>query len=159
MKRMCPNFMLSSVMDRNFSSLNYLLSILDPELYIYMNNRYNMNQSEFSDDERHNDSELDSNENHDSGSVSHEDDQYHQYTSQFYFTYRWFLLDFKRELTYKDLFTVWESIWSASHCSTEHFSIFVALALLQKHRLAIIENHMDFTDIIQYFNGNQLLLD
>merc|ERR1712137_1412761 len=60
-----------------------------------------------------------------------------------YFCYRWFLLDFKRELVYDDVFTVWETIWAA---------LFVGLALVQYYREIILANAMDFTDIIKFFN-------
>ena len=139
MKKMLPNFLHSSAMEKNFSLLNSVLFVLDGELHEYMNSRYNMNQNEFED---HQFMSSSSNSAHDLT----------EYNSQFYFTYRWFLLDFKRELVYEDIFRVWETIWSASECCTEKFALFIALAMIEKHRHTIMDNHMDFTDIIQYFN-------
>ncbi|KAM6466337.1 small G protein signaling modulator 2 isoform 2-T3 [Liasis olivaceus] len=72
--------------------------------------------------------------------------------THFYFCYRWFLLDFKRELLYEDVFTVWEVIWAAKHISSEHFVLFIALALVESYREIIRDNNMDFTDIIKFFN-------
>ncbi|XP_053223160.1 small G protein signaling modulator 2 isoform X5 [Podarcis raffonei] len=72
--------------------------------------------------------------------------------THFYFCYRWFLLDFKRELLYEDVFTVWEVIWAAKHISSEHFVLFIALALVEAYREIIRDNNMDFTDIIKFFN-------
>ncbi|XP_057570305.1 small G protein signaling modulator 2 isoform X12 [Hippopotamus amphibius kiboko] len=72
--------------------------------------------------------------------------------THFYFCYRWFLLDFKRELPYEDVFAVWEVIWAARHISSEHFVLFLALALLEAYREIIRDNNMDFTDIIKFFN-------
>uniref|UniRef100_A0A7N8WY65 Small G protein signaling modulator 1b n=1 Tax=Mastacembelus armatus TaxID=205130 RepID=A0A7N8WY65_9TELE len=72
--------------------------------------------------------------------------------THFYFCYRWFLLDFKREMVYDDVFTVWETIWAAKHTSSEHFALFFALALVEMYRDIILENNMDFTDIIKFFN-------
>ncbi|KAI5725782.1 hypothetical protein M8J77_020102 [Diaphorina citri] len=72
--------------------------------------------------------------------------------THFYFCYRWFLLDFKRELVYDDVFRVWESIWSARHVSSTHFNLFIALALVELYRDIILANTMDFTDIIKFFN-------
>lgn len=77
--------------------------------------------------------------------------------TQFYFTYRWFLLDFKRELVYNDIFSVWETIWASKYyLKSESFSLFIALALVETYRDIILENNMDFTDIIKFFNGNFL---
>ncbi|KAH9404006.1 Small G protein signaling modulator 2 [Tyrophagus putrescentiae] len=72
--------------------------------------------------------------------------------THFYFCYRWFLLDFKRELVYADVFSVWETIWAAKHVSSASFVLFIALALVEYYREIIIDNKMDFTDIIKFFN-------
>ncbi|XP_075928586.1 small G protein signaling modulator 2-like [Petromyzon marinus] len=72
--------------------------------------------------------------------------------THFFFCYRWFLLDFKRELVYEDVFAVWEAIWAARRVSSEHFVLFLALALVARYRDIILENNMDFTDIIRFFN-------
>ncbi|XP_068616893.1 small G protein signaling modulator 1 [Brachionichthys hirsutus] len=72
--------------------------------------------------------------------------------THFYFCYRWFLLDFKRELVYDDVFAVWETIWAAKCVSSRHFVLFIALALVEIYRDIILENNMDFTDIIKFFN-------
>ncbi|XP_030074257.1 small G protein signaling modulator 1 [Microcaecilia unicolor] len=72
--------------------------------------------------------------------------------THFYFCYRWFLLDFKRELIYDDVFSVWETIWAAKHISSSHYVLFIALALVEIYRDIILENNMDFTDIIKFFN-------
>ncbi|KAG7478870.1 hypothetical protein JOB18_011142 [Solea senegalensis] len=72
--------------------------------------------------------------------------------THFYFCYRWFLLDFKRELLYEDVFAVWEVIWVAPRISSKHFVLFLALALVTVYREIIMDNNMDFTDIIKFFN-------
>ncbi|XP_065201314.1 small G protein signaling modulator 2-like isoform X2 [Planococcus citri] len=78
-------------------------------------------------------------------------DKNRDYT-HFFFCYRWFLLDFKRELLYDDVFIVWETIWSAKFVSSAHFYLFFALALVETYREIIIGNQMEFTEIIKFFN-------
>ncbi|XP_022257630.1 small G protein signaling modulator 1-like [Limulus polyphemus] len=72
--------------------------------------------------------------------------------THFYFCYRWFLLDFKRELIYDDVFSVWETIWAARHVASSHFVLFIALAMVEYYRDIILDNNMDFTDVIKFFN-------
>ncbi|CAH8493812.1 unnamed protein product [Schistosoma turkestanicum] len=72
--------------------------------------------------------------------------------TQFYFCYRWFLLDFKREFKYQDIFQIWEVILCANRIISKDFSLFIALALIQHYRDVISSNHMELTDILKFFN-------
>ncbi|CAF4422624.1 unnamed protein product, partial [Rotaria sp. Silwood2] len=72
--------------------------------------------------------------------------------THFYFCYRWFLLDFKREFIYGDIFLVWETIAAARRTVSKRFVLFIALAMLKTYREIILDNRMDFTDIIRFFN-------
>ncbi|CAF1043202.1 unnamed protein product [Adineta steineri] len=72
--------------------------------------------------------------------------------THFYFCYRWFLLDFKREFVYDDIFLVWDIIAAARRTVSKRFVLFISLAMLKSYRDIILDNRMDFTDIIKFFN-------
>jgi len=72
--------------------------------------------------------------------------------SHFYFCYRWFLLDFKREFSYEHVYRVWETIWAAEKVASPQFFLFIALGLVESYRDIILDRNMDFTDIIKFFN-------
>lgn len=69
-----------------------------------------------------------------------------------FYAFRWFLLDFKREFAYCDIFLVWETIWASRKVTSSHFYLFVAMALVENYRDIILDRNMDFTDIIKFFN-------
>ena len=57
------------------------------------------------------------------------------------------------EFVYNDIFLIWETIWAAKYISSANFVLFIALAMVEYYRDIILDNNMDFTDIIKFFNG------
>jgi hypothetical protein len=57
------------------------------------------------------------------------------------------------EFVYDDIFLVWEVITAARRTVSKRFVLFIALAMMKSYRDIILDNRMDFTDIIKFFNG------
>ncbi|CAG8435062.1 2922_t:CDS:10 [Ambispora gerdemannii] len=64
--------------------------------------------------------------------------------------FRWLLIWFKREFKWDEVPRLWEVLWS-DHL-TGQFHIFVALAILDKHRLVIMDYLNNFDEILKYIN-------
>ena len=60
------------------------------------------------------------------------------------------------EFVYEDIFLVWETIAAARRTVSKRFVLFIALAMMKSYREIILDNRMDFTDIIRFFNGSYL---
>lgn len=50
---------------------------------------------------------------------------------------------------------MWEAIWASPRVSSGHFILFLVLATVQYYRDIILDNNMDFTDVIKFFNGRR----
>lgn len=67
-----------------------------------------------------------------------------------YFCFRWLLICFKREFSFPDIMTLWETLWSQGLSPNYH--LMVCLAILDKHRNVIMGNKFGFTEILKYIN-------
>ncbi|XP_064396833.1 TBC1 domain family member 15-like [Halichondria panicea] len=72
-------------------------------------------------------------------------------THNLYFCFRWLLVNFKREFSYEDIYKIWEVTWT-NFLSTD-FSLFIALAILQREKKDLENDRYDFSDILQHING------
>lgn len=51
---------------------------------------------------------------------------------------------------------MWEVIWASPRISSSNFVLFVVMATVELYRDIILDNNMDFTDVIKFFNGKAL---
>ena len=76
-------------------------------------------------------------------------------STNFFFFFRMLLVWFKREFEWVDVLRLWESLWTDYLSS--NFHLFVALAILEKHRDVIMTHLKHFDEILKYskfFNKN-----
>ncbi|KAI8613003.1 rab-GTPase-TBC domain-containing protein [Chytriomyces sp. MP71] len=64
--------------------------------------------------------------------------------------FRWILIVFKREFKFEQILTLWEAMWACPF--TKNFHIFVALAILNKHRSAIMKTCTAFDEALKFVN-------
>eukprot|EP01134_Creolimax_fragrantissima_P004694 CFRG4694T1 len=74
-----------------------------------------------------------------------------------FFTYRWFLLNFKREFDADAAIKLWEITWS-EHL-TPYFNIFIALAILISYREALLSGHLFGNDILEFVSQLANIMD
>eukprot|EP00873_Tetraselmis_striata_P017495 jgi/Tetstr1/437759/TSEL_026413.t1 len=65
----------------------------------------------------------------------------------YFFCFRWVLIQFKREFDFEGVLRLWEALWTR-HLS-EHFHLFMAVAVLEQHRRAIMADGMDFDGLLK----------
>ncbi|KND93855.1 GTPase-activating protein GYP7 [Tolypocladium ophioglossoides CBS 100239] len=71
-------------------------------------------------------------------------------STNFFFFFRMILVWYKREFAWLDVLRLWEGLWT-DYMSAE-FPLFVALAILEKHRDVIMEHLKAFDEVLKYVN-------
>ena len=112
MTRMSRNFVRSqSGMRSQLSTLDQLVQILDPQLYLHLQSADSTN---------------------------------------FFFFFRMLLVWYKREFEWSDVLRLWETLWT-DYLSSQ-FHLFVAMAILEKHRDVIMQHLKHFDEVLKYVN-------
>lgn len=60
------------------------------------------------------------------------------------------LVWYKREFEWSDVLRLWEALWTDFLSSQYH--IFIAMAILEKHRDVLMEHLKHFDEVLKYFN-------
>ena len=112
MTRMNRNFVRNqSGMRAQLSTLDQLVQILDPQLYLHLQSADSTN---------------------------------------FFFFFRMLLVWYKREFEWTDILRLWEGLWT-DYLSSQ-FHLFIAVAILEKHRDVIMEHLKHFDEVLKYVN-------
>ncbi|KAF3453735.1 hypothetical protein FNV43_RR04176 [Rhamnella rubrinervis] len=83
------------------------------------------------------------------------DSPLHNYFKQhdclnYFFCFRWVLIQFKREFEYEKTMRLWEVFWT--HYLTEHLHLYVCVAILKRCRNKIMGEQMDFDTLLKFIN-------
>uniref|UniRef100_A0A5B6ZXE5 TBC1 domain family member 15 n=1 Tax=Davidia involucrata TaxID=16924 RepID=A0A5B6ZXE5_DAVIN len=83
------------------------------------------------------------------------DSSLHNYFKQndclnYFFCFRWVLIQFKREFEYERTMRLWEVLWT--HYLSEHFHLYVCVAILKRYRSKIMGEQMDFDTLLKFIN-------
>ena len=71
-------------------------------------------------------------------------------STNFFFFFRMLLVWFKREFDWLDILRLWESLWTDYYSA--NFHLFIAMAILEKHRNVILEHLKGFDEVLKYVN-------
>ncbi|KAA8643309.1 hypothetical protein EYZ11_000900 [Aspergillus tanneri] len=112
MDRMERNFLRDqSGMRVQLLTLDHLLQLMDPQLYLHLQSADSTN---------------------------------------FFFFFRMLLVWYKREFEWADILRLWETLWT--DYLTSNFHLFIALAILEKHRDVIMDHLKHFDEVLKYIN-------
>ncbi|KAK9245118.1 rab-GTPase-TBC domain-containing protein [Lipomyces tetrasporus] len=78
-------------------------------------------------------------------------------STNFFFVFRMLLVWFKREFKWDDDLRLWEVLWT-DYLSSQ-FVLFVALAILDKHKDVIMEHLEHFDEVLKYMNELSKTID
>jgi len=71
-------------------------------------------------------------------------------STNFFFFFRMLLVWYKREFAWMDVLRLWEGLWT--DYMTSSFHLFIALAILEKHRDVIMNHLLHFDEVLKYVN-------
>ncbi|EHK26045.1 uncharacterized protein TRIVIDRAFT_79653 [Trichoderma virens Gv29-8] len=71
-------------------------------------------------------------------------------STNFFFFFRMILVWYKREFEWLDVLKLWECLWTDYYSSSFH--LFIALAILEKHRDVIMTHLQAFDEVLKYVN-------
>lgn len=69
-------------------------------------------------------------------------------STNFFFFFRMLLVWYKREFEWVDVLRLWETLWT--DYVTSNFHLFVAVAILEKHRDVIMDHLKQFDEVLKY---------
>ncbi|EDV19733.1 uncharacterized protein TRIADDRAFT_38489 [Trichoplax adhaerens] len=78
-------------------------------------------------------------------------------SNNLYFCFRWLLVLFKREFTFQETMLLWEVLWSQR--LSQHFLLFICLAIIMNQKQVIVSNNYGFNEIIKHVNELALKLN
>ncbi|KAK4257419.1 hypothetical protein QN277_007012 [Acacia crassicarpa] len=83
------------------------------------------------------------------------DSPLHKYFEQhdclnYFFCFRWVLIQFKRELEFESTMRLWEVLWT--HYPCEHLHLYICVAILKRYRNKIMGEKMDFDTLLKFIN-------
>lgn len=68
----------------------------------------------------------------------------------YFFCFRWILIQFKRELRFEETMRLWEVLWT--RYLSEHLHLYLCVAILKRYRNKIIGEQMDFDTLLKFIN-------
>ncbi|KQK00975.1 hypothetical protein BRADI_3g53040v3 [Brachypodium distachyon] len=68
----------------------------------------------------------------------------------YFFCFRWVLIQFKREFSFDQIMLLWEVLWT--QYLSEHFHLYLCVAILKRYRQRIIGEGMDFDTLLKFIN-------